>query len=217
MTATTRTVVVAGLAALAVLTGAALAAPAATTTTTDEQANETASVSIPDQQIDGDTVTIDAAALPDGGFVVVNNQSGDRIGHTDYLEAGDHENITVTLDAPPEKSQVLVVTAVRNNGSESYNASEDTVAYQTETGSDVTDTSYVYFQERGESTTTEASNDEDTSFTTTAADDDDDEAAMADGTTEETTSGASGGVPGFTPAIAVIALIGAALVGLRRS
>ncbi|UPV74597.1 hypothetical protein M0R89_00665 [Halorussus limi] len=220
MTSTTRTVLVAGLVALAVLTGAALATPATTTTTTDEQVNETASVSVSDQQFDGEAVTIDSASLPDGGFAVVYNESGERVGHTDYLDASDHENLTVSLNATVDRAQVLVVTLVRNNGSESFNASADSVAYQTENGADVSDTSYVYFQKRGEQTTTEETTAADTSLTTTAetSEETTDESAASDATTEETTSESSGGgVPGFTPITGVVALITAALVGLRRS
>ncbi|WP_128476036.1 DUF7282 domain-containing protein [Halorussus pelagicus] len=219
MTDTTRTVLVAGLVALAVLTGAALASPASTTTTTDEQANETASVSMPDQKLDGDAVTIDDASLPDGGFVVVYNQSGAPIGHTGYLDAGDHENLSVSLNTTVETAQVLVVSPVRNNGSESYNASADTMVYQTETGSDVSDTSYVYFQERGEATTDDGAEEttaRDTSVTTT--EEMSEESTTAADTTEETTTDdSSGSVPGFTPITGVVALVAAALVGLRRS
>jgi len=216
MTGTTRTLLVAGLVALAVLTGAALATPG-TTTTTDEQANETASVSVPDQRIEGDALTIDSASLPDGGFAVVYNQSGARIGHTDYLNASDHENLTVSLNGSVETAQVLVVTAVRNNGSESFDASADTVPYVDEGGANVTDTSYVYLQERGErttttektteATTTEAS--EETTETTT------NESAMSDDATETTTD-SSGSVPGFGVSAALVALLAAALVALRR-
>lgn len=196
MTDTTRTVLVAALLALAVLTGAALASPATTTTTTDEQTNQTASVSAPDQQFDGESVTIESATLPDGGFAVVYDQSGAPIGHTDYLETGDHENLTVSFNETVENAQVLVVGLYHNNGSQTYNASEDTVAYKTANDKDVTAVSYVYFEKRGSDTTTES--------------------AMADDT-EETTTESSGDAPGFTPITAVVALVAAALVGWRRS
>jgi PGF-CTERM protein len=214
MTGTTRTVLVAGLVALAVLTGAALAAPGTTTTTTDEQANETASVTAPDQHLEGDALTIDSVSLPDGGFAVVYNQSGAQIGHTDYLNASEHENLTVSLNESVEKAQVLVVTAVRNNGSESFNASADKVPYVGDGGANVTDTSYVFLQERGERSTTEETTEmttetpEETTETTN-------ESAMSDDATETTTD-SSGGVPGFGVSTALVALVAAALVVLRR-
>ena len=175
---------------------------------------------MPDQKLDGDNVTIDDASLPDGGFVVVYNQSGAPIGHTGYLDAGDHENLSVSLNVTVETAQVFVVSPVRNNGSESYNASADSMVYQTANGADVTDTSYVYFQERGEATTTDDGAEETTaratSFTTTE-ETGEESTTSADTTEETTTDDSSGSVPGFTPITGVVALVAAALVGLRRS
>ncbi|MFC7079784.1 DUF7282 domain-containing protein [Halorussus caseinilyticus] len=242
MTGTTRTVLVAAVLALAVLTGVAVADSATSTTnamdaqtnetttnettTTTNGTNETASVSAPDQKLDGDELTIDSAYLPDGGFAVVYNQSSARIGRTGYLAAGDHENLTVTLNESVEEPQVLVVALVRNNGSETYNASADKVAYQNAQGQDVADVSYVYLQDRGNRTTAETTA-EDTETTaedtaTTAEDTETTEATTssdetADETTEETTEDSSGGTPGFTPATAVVALLAAAFVAMRRN
>lgn len=230
MTGTTRTVLVAALVALAVLTGAALASPA-TTATADAQANETttnetaanettnrtASVSAPDQQFDGESLTVESATLPDGGFVVVHNQSGAVLGHTEYLEAGNHTDFTVSLNETLEDPQVLVLGVYRNNGSQTYNASEDTVSYMTANDNEVSDVSYVYFEERGADTTDERSTEtteRSTAIETTESTDN--ESAVADDT-EETTTESSGGIPGFTPITAVVALVAAALVGWRRS
>lgn len=211
MTGTTRTVLVAAVLALAVSTGVALASPATTTTTTDAQTNETASVSVPDQQFEGENLTIESATLPDGGFAVVYNQSKERIGHTEYLGTGDHQNVTVSLDETVEDPQVLVVALVHNNGSESYNASADKVAYKNDRGKEVADVSYVYFQTRGQETTTES-----TTSSTTAAETSDE--TTTESTSEETTTDvSSGSIPGFTPITGVVALLGAAFLGLRRS
>lgn len=214
MTTTTRTLVVAAVLGLAVFAGATLETAATTTTTEqmNEQTNESASVAFPDQRIDGRSVTIDAATLPDGGFAVVYDQGGTPIGHTDYLSAGDHENLTVSLNESVEEPQVLVVSLYRNNGSESYDAATDSVAYQTDTGADVSDVAFVYFEERGRSTTDEtstAASDGTTAEETTATSD--------EVTTTATTQTASGDTPGFTPITAVVALLAAALVALRRN
>ncbi|MFC4448161.1 DUF7282 domain-containing protein [Halorussus aquaticus] len=218
MTGTTRTVLVAAVLALAVSTGVALASPATTTTTTtDAQTNETASVSAPDQQFDGENLTIESATLPDGGFAVVYNQSKARIGHTEYLGTGDHQNVTVSLDEPVEDPQVLVVALVHNNGSESYNASADKVAYENDRGKEVADVSYVYFQTRGQETTTaETTTEEETTSSTTTAETSD-ETTTESASEETTTDVSSGTIPGFTPITGVVALLGAALLGLRRS
>lgn len=203
MTATIRTVVVATVLALAVSAGVALGSPAATTTT-DAQANETASVSFSNQQTDGESVTIDSATLPDGGFAVVYSEGGERLGHTERLSAGDHENLTVSLNRSIESAQVLVVTLYRSNGTETYDPDE-AVAYEDD-GAEVSEVAYVYFEEptRGDTAETEA--------TTAEAD----SADGADETTDAETSADDGGTPGFTPTTAAVALLAAALVGLRR-
>jgi PGF-CTERM protein len=95
----------------------------------------------------------------------------------------------------------------RNNGTETYDADEDSVAYESADGADVSDTAYVYFEE--------PSRGSDTGASTTDAETTD--AAMSDGgTADETTEDSTGGVPGFTPITAVVALLAAALLGLRR-
>lgn len=227
MTATIRTVAVVAAVVLAAFAGVALGTPATTTTnTTDEQTNESATVAFPDQQFDGDAVTIDSATLPDGGFAVVYDQGGTPIGHTDYLTPGDHGNLTVSLNESVERPQVLIVTLFRNNGSQAYNASADSVAYQTDTGADVSDVAYVYFEKRSRSTTEEtstttveatASGDEETTDAGTANGTTGDETMGGETTGDETTEESSGGIPGFTPITAVVALLGAAFVALRRN
>jgi PGF-CTERM protein len=217
-TNTTRAVVVAAMLALAVCAGVALGS-AAPTTTTDEQTNETAAVAVSDQQFDGESVTIDSATLPDGGFAVVYDEGNERIGHTEYLDEGDYDDLTVSLNESVEDSQVLVVTLYRNNGTETYNASEDAQAYQTETGADVSDVAYVYFEDQsrdpGDETTTGTS-DESEDATETAADETTTEAATDGDESDGETEDASGDVPGFTPLTAVVALLGATLIVIRR-
>lgn len=224
MTRTIRTVVVAAVLALAVCTGAALGSAATTTTTTDEQANETATVTFDDQQVDGESVTIASATLPDGGFAVVYDSAVEPIGHTEYLEPGDHENVTVSLNGSVEGSEVLMVTLYRNNGTQAYNASEDSEAYKDANDVDVSDVAQVSAEDytRGDSDRG-ASDDETTATTTdesasdeTTADETTTEAAMDDEATEETDDESSGTVPGFTPITAVVALLAAALVAIRR-
>lgn len=218
---TTRTVVVAAVLALAVCTGAALGS-AATTTTTDEQTNETATVSFNDQEFDGESVTIDSATLPDGGFAVVYDEESNPVGYTDYLDAGDHENLSVSLDDTVEGSQVFVATLYRNNGTETYNASEDSEAYQTGTGTNVTDVAFVTSENQSEDETTDAATDDETDGETTetetdeAANDETTEAPADDESGDEETDESSGGIPGFTPITAVVALLAAALIASRR-
>jgi PGF-CTERM protein len=113
---------------------------------------------------------------------------------------------------------VLVLGVYRNNGSETFNASEDSVSYKTANDKEVSDVSYVYFQQRGEETTTEESSESERSTATATETDDPTETTASESSEDtETTTESSGDTPGFTPITAVVALVAAALVGWRRS
>ncbi|WP_435066383.1 DUF7282 domain-containing protein, partial [Halobaculum sp. EA56] len=121
----TRTTIPA-LVLLSVLVGAvALAGGLAAGTATAQTANATADVTF-DDQVATEEVTVSSVTLPEGGFVVVYNSSGGVIGHSEYLGTGTHENVTVSISPALSRSQVLVAEAHVNNGSETFNASEDT-------------------------------------------------------------------------------------------
>ncbi|PSQ17494.1 hypothetical protein BRD00_07255 [Halobacteriales archaeon QS_8_69_26] len=52
----------------------------------------------PSRSPDGRTVTVDAAVLPDGGFVAVATEEGRFLGVSAYLDPGAHENVAVELE-----------------------------------------------------------------------------------------------------------------------
>ncbi|MFB6177180.1 MAG: PGF-CTERM sorting domain-containing protein, partial [Halobaculum sp.] len=87
-----------------------------------------ASVSASTQTSDGRTVVIDSVDLAEGGFVVIHDASlfagdvtGSVLGSSQYLEAGYHEDVTVTLDTAANESQTLVAMAHRDtNGNQAY-------------------------------------------------------------------------------------------------
>lgn len=60
---------------------------------------------------DGEQLTIESVSMSDGGFVVVHidGREGDVIGRTEYLPAGTHRNVVVTLDNPPDRSELDIV------------------------------------------------------------------------------------------------------------
>ncbi|WP_158056269.1 DUF7282 domain-containing protein [Halorussus halophilus] len=217
MSVSTRTLVVAVAVVLAAFAGTALAAQETTTTTATNSTDSNATVNFPDQKLgSNDTVTVESATLPDGGFVVVYNQSGIQVGHSEYLSNGTHENVTISLNATPSSAQVHTATLFRNNGSESYNASEDTMTYNTSTNQSVSDVSYVYLEERGDrSDSSETTTTSDSNGATTTADDMTTTDSGSDNSSE-TTEGSSGTIPGFTPITGVVALVGALALGLRR-
>lgn len=219
MSVSTRTLVVAVAVVLAAFAGTAVAAQETTNTTTTNSTATNATVSFPDQVLgSNDTVTVESATLPDGGFLVVYNQSGAQVGNSEYLANGTHENVTVSLSQAPTSAQVHTATLFHNNGSENYSASEDTMTYNTSNNQSVSDVSYVYLEERGnrsdstEETTTMGEN-----GTMMTTDDGMNSTDSGSENSSETTDGSSGSIPGFTPITGVVALIGAVALGLRRS
>jgi len=67
-----------------------------------------ASVTFEDQSSDGMEVTVASVTLPEDGYVAIHNESlfegevvGSVVGVSEYLEAGTHENVTVTLYEVP--------------------------------------------------------------------------------------------------------------------
>ena len=89
---------------------------------------ESASVTFEDQEMNGSTVTITNATLPDGGWVVVNNESfesnptGSAVGASAYLKPGTHRNITVSLlPGAVSENQMLIARPSRDtNGNQQY-------------------------------------------------------------------------------------------------
>ncbi|QZX98545.1 DUF7282 domain-containing protein [Halobaculum rubrum] len=195
---------------LSVLVGAvALAGGLAAGTATAQTANASADVTF-DDQVGVEEVTVSEVTLPEGGFVAVYNSSGGLVGNSAYLEAGTHENVTVSISPALSRSQVVVAQAHRNEGPESFNASAD-LAYTNENGQAIADTAYVASEEFTRTTETATETATATASTTeadAATTSDDGGATATDSATE--TSG-----PGFTALAALVALVGAALLARR--
>ena len=188
---------------LSVLVGAVALAGGVAAGASTQTANETADVSV-DDQTGGESVTVAEATLPDGGFLVVYNDSGGIAGVSEYLDDGTHEDVTVQLSPTLERSQVVVAEARTDDGDESFNASAD-AAYTNENDQPVGETAYVTVEESGED---DATGTETATETATATEGD---AATDAATTESTeTSG-----PGFGAVAALVAIAGAALLARR--
>jgi hypothetical protein len=129
--------------------------------------NATANVTFDNQTSNGSAVVVENATLPEGGFVVVhlatpenqtvnatenetvdlaltrNLTAGAVVGNSTYLEPGEHENVTVTLDQPITDDQYLIATPYRDaNGNQSFDGPETDDPY-TSDGEPVTDEAYV--------------------------------------------------------------------------
>jgi hypothetical protein len=85
---------------------------------TDPSPAPTAELSVGDQVVENRTVTVESVTLSEGGFVVLRNESyeagdvlGSIVGVSDYLEPGESEDVTVTLDEPLGTNQTLTAVA----------------------------------------------------------------------------------------------------------
>ncbi|MFC7079027.1 DUF7282 domain-containing protein [Halorussus caseinilyticus] len=143
----------------------------------ETQATNT-SVTLENQTSGGTVVTISQVSLSEGGFVVVHDRSllnGSVLdsvrGSSEYLEAGSHENVEVTLDQPIEESQRLLALAYRDtNGNQSFDFVEtqgqDDGAYTVD-NQVVVDEAFVTVEEVTETTTTETTTETTTTETPT--------------------------------------------------
>ncbi|MGB9931669.1 DUF7282 domain-containing protein [Haloarcula amylolytica] len=181
---------------------------------------ETATVSISDQESDGSEVVVDSAQLSDGGFIVIHDGSllegevaGSVVGNSEYLEAGSHEDVTITLDEPMDENfTAIAMPHLDTNGNEAYDFPDADGPY-TENGSAVTASANVTVSAEPPETETEPPETE-TEPPETETEPPETETEPMDTETEATTTAAEG--PGFTAAIALIALIAAALLAVRR-
>jgi len=181
----------------------------------------TATVSISDQESVGSEVTVDSAQLSDGGFIVIHDGSllegdveGSVIGSSEYLEAGSHEDITVTLDEPMDENFTAIAMPHQDtNDNEAYDFPDADGPY-TQNGSAVTDSANVTVATGPSETETEPPETE-TEPPETETEPPETETEPMDTETEVETTAADG--PGFTAAIALIALVAAALLAVRRN
>ncbi|WP_249361431.1 hypothetical protein [Haloterrigena sp. H1] len=114
----------------------------------------TASIDFPDQESDGEQVTIANVSLSEGGFVAVYDgvtvdaDPAAIVGVSEYLEAGDHENVTIDLDESLTASGPLVAAAhLDTNDDEAFayaeSGGEEDVPYVTGAGAPVIDGAFV--------------------------------------------------------------------------
>ncbi|QIB75824.1 PGF-CTERM sorting domain-containing protein [Halogeometricum borinquense] len=174
-------------------------------------------VTAADQTTDGQTVTIDSVTLHDGGFVTVHDATVTEgavfesvRGTSAYLSPGTHENVSVELSKPLTETTTIVPMAhMDTNGNEAYD-------FVTSDGTE--DGPYVALG--GAVVATAEASVEDGEMTETEMT----ETEMADGETEvetgtemnEATDGTDTGTPGFGVVVAIIALVAAALIAVRR-
>lgn len=104
-----------------------------------------------DDQVATDSVVIETATLPEGGFVAVYTVTDDepavRLGHSDYLAPGDHEAVSVDLEQRLTRSRPLVAVVHRDtDGDRAFGFDSDgngTDAPYTFEGDRVSDTATI--------------------------------------------------------------------------
>ncbi|PSP55605.1 hypothetical protein BRC82_04815 [Halobacteriales archaeon QS_1_67_19] len=91
----------------------------------DAEAN--ASVTINDQESDGQQIVVESVTMADGGFVTIHDDSVEEtalasvLGTSVYLGPGTHTNVTIILARPIEEDQTLVAMPHRDtNDNEVY-------------------------------------------------------------------------------------------------
>lgn len=107
--------------------------------------NATADITFDRQTSDGETVTVDSVTLSAGGFVVVTDANGNVVGTSEYLTAGTHEDVTITLDDPVSSDTTLTGTVYQDADDDETFDSDD--CPYTEDGSDVSDDACIELQD----------------------------------------------------------------------
>jgi len=99
----------------------------ATASGTASVQQSSASVTFSAQTTGGDTVTVDSATLPDGGYVTIHDASvtegnvlGSVAGTSAYLSPGTHENVTVSLTDAASDGTYVAMAHQETNGDRTY-------------------------------------------------------------------------------------------------
>lgn len=123
-----------------------------------------ASVTFENQSSDGQTVVVSSVNLSEGGFVAVQNKSGDHPdeirGASAYLSPGTHQNVEVSLDPALRENRTLVAQVYTDtNGDHRFTydeeGGEEDWPYRNRNGNIMaTDDAAVTLDGEGESTST---------------------------------------------------------------
>ncbi|MDZ7700889.1 MAG: PGF-CTERM sorting domain-containing protein [Halobacteriales archaeon] len=174
-----------------------------------------------DQTTKGSSVVVESVYLPAGGFVAIHegSASGPVIGSSKYLKAGTHTDVKITLDEPYEDPQTVTLVAMPHkdtDGDKVYDFPDNDGPY-TDNGSAVIDPASVTV-DRSTPTPRVVTVEQD-SPTPKVQTKVVEETRVVEQTrvVEKTVVVTqSPGQPGFGIAVAVVALLAAALLAVRR-
>jgi PGF-CTERM protein len=170
-----------------------------------------ASVTFEDQELSEDgTVTVASVTMSEGGFVTIHDDTvgddplGSVVGTSDYLDSGTSEDVEIAVDSEP--GQHFAMPHLDTNGNEEYDfvssEGEADAPYVTAEGDIVLDGAEITAPMM-DGTATETATDTEMG--------DGEDGGDGDGTPGTETDGQ----PGFGAVIAVLALLGAALLARR--
>ena len=190
----------------------------------------TAAVSGDADASDGETVVVESVTLHNGGFVTVHDSTlGDGAvldsvrGTSEYLAPGTHETVEISLDDPlSEDETVFAMAHLDTNGNQMYDfltSEGSTDGPYVAAGAPVMDSFDVAVQEEmddEESDSDDGMDNEGDDMDSEEMDgeDSDMDSEEMDGSEDETS--ADDGGPGFGVLAAVVAILGAGFVALRR-
>ncbi|WP_336022223.1 DUF7282 domain-containing protein [Halobellus salinisoli] len=165
-------------------------------------------VRIENQTVTGTTVEIERAEVPNGGFVRIEDESGESVGRSDYLEPGRHVNVSAELGTPLFETQRLRAELVRAGDEDAYDPSAAAYAID---GNVVNDTAVVDFPEATTETVTPTRTATETETSTPTA-----TPYPVVTRTPLAPDGASQSSLPLSPGVAIAAVLGAALLLARR-
>ena len=187
-----------------------------------------AHVSISDQTAEnGETLTVDSVTLQNGGFVTIHDATladgavFDSVrGTSSYLGPGTHTDVEITLTTPLEESgSVFAMAHYDTDGDETYTFVESEGAADgpyVANGAPLMGSAAIEVpSDDGDGSSDGGMNDGSSDGDDGSSDGSMDGDSMDDGSDSED-SGSSDGSPGFGIAVALVALLGAALLARRR-
>ncbi|WP_049985791.1 DUF7282 domain-containing protein [Halobellus rufus] len=164
------------------------------------------SVRLENQTVEGTSVEVASAVVPEGGFVRLEDESGEPVGRSDYLEPGQHENVSAELENVVFETQRLRAEVVRAGEENAYDPSA--AAYRVDDAV-VNDTAVVEFPEAETETATPTRTATATGTPTATPYPVETRTPLQPGGTSQSS------LP-LSPGVAVAAVVGAALLLARR-
>lgn len=163
-------------------------------------------VELANQTANGTTVTVERVEIPAGGFVHLENAEGEPIGRSDYLEPGRYTDVSAELATPLFEAQRVRVELRKAGEEQSYDSDAEAYLYR-QNDTVVNDTAVIDFAEAPTETSSPTATETPTPTATPYP---------VVTRTALPPSGASQSSLPLSPAVAVVAVLGAGALLARR-